>query len=459
MAPYSDLLIDCVQCEHYGFKNWLKYFAIALLPLTLFYILAVFLSWNITSSSFSGIVVVAQCIASSPLRSKLYLLEGDRNTKYLGRIFTNLIDVINLYFFRSMYTPFCIHPNINVLEILSLDYIIALYPFLLIFFTYALISAYDKQYRVLVWMWRPFKKCFHRYRSSWDIHTSLIEIFTSVILLSSVRILQASFKLLSCIPTYDVAGNKLGYVVFLSANVKCFSLQHLPYALLAIAISLVFVIFPAFLLAVYPCGCFQKCLNRCGLRLLSLHVFMDAFQGSYRIQPRDMRSFSAFYLLLRLILLVHTVMFLSPQTFYISGIISLASAALVALVQPYKVKRHNAMDSILLLLMGIFFVSDNEVNLLATLFNSKPQWTFASVIQALSLFIIIGYFCSLVLWKMLHEKFVAVLGKLRLKFSSSRRNSNREITESFGDDRTTDSYPPLLPENRTSDKSSMKHFT
>ena len=83
-----------------------------------------------------------------------------------------------------------------------------------------------------------------------------------------------------------------------------FGSAHLPYALLAIAISFIFVALPFLLLVIYPCRCFHKCLNYCGLRSQTLHIFMDAFQGSYKTEPRDLRYFSAFYLLLRLLMLL-----------------------------------------------------------------------------------------------------------------------------------------------------------
>ena len=447
MAPYSYLLIDCVKCERYGFQNWLKYFAISLLPLTLLYIIAVLLSWNITSSSFGGVVLVIQCITSSPLRTKLHLLEGE-TAQTLVKVLFSLLEIFNLNFFRKLIPPFCLHPELNVFGVLSLNYVTALYPFFLILSTYALIHVYDKQYRLLVWMWKPFKKCIHYYRNTWNIHTSLIEIFASFILLSSVKILRTSFRLLSCIPTYDVAGKNLNnYVALMSDNVKCFGSHHFPFALLAISICLVFVVLPLFLLAVYPCRCFHKCLNCCRLKLRILHVFMDAFQGTYRIQPRDMRIFSGFYLFLRFLMLAHAEIFLSTQTNYISGIISLASAALVALFQPYKVKLHNTVDAILLLLMGIYFISDNEISLLEKLHESK-QWTFASVIQTLSLLLIVIYFCSLVIWKMLHKKLLLMLSMLAAKCRSSRttvsESSSGDMMESFDADRNSSSYPPLL---------------
>ena len=64
LAAYSYQLFSCIPCQDYGYKNWLRYFAVALLPLTVFYILAVMLSFNVTSSGVNGIVLVIQCIMS-----------------------------------------------------------------------------------------------------------------------------------------------------------------------------------------------------------------------------------------------------------------------------------------------------------------------------------------------------------------------------------------------------------
>ena len=64
LAAYSFQLSTCVPCQDYGYKSWLKYFTVALLPLTVFYVVALLLRFNITSSSLNGIVLVIQCITS-----------------------------------------------------------------------------------------------------------------------------------------------------------------------------------------------------------------------------------------------------------------------------------------------------------------------------------------------------------------------------------------------------------
>ena len=156
-------------------------------------------------------------------------------------------------------------------------------------------------------MWRPVQRCVHHHRSTWNIRTSLVEIFATFILFSYVKIFDVSVQILSFTATFDVSGKRLEFCYSYMDGTEYFGPTHLPYALLAIAISSIFVVFPLILLAVYPCRCFHKCLNCCGLRSQALHIFMDAFQGSYRTEPRDLRYVSAFYLLVRILIIYNPI--------------------------------------------------------------------------------------------------------------------------------------------------------
>ena len=311
--------------------------------------------------------------------------------------------------------------------------------------------AYARGCRVLIWLWKPFKKCVLCYRETWNIRTSLVETFATFVLLSSVLVMRTSLDLLSWRTTYDIAGNRVGTVVSMSANVEYFGPQHLPYALLAIGTGSVFVILILLLIA-YPCHCFQRCLNTCGLRLLPFHMLMDAFQGSYRLEPRDLRYFSAFYLLLRLLMLAHVELFLSPQSFYISGILSLAAAAIVVVSQPYKVNIHNTVDSVLLLLMGVYFISCSEAYLLGVS-GFIHDLSLPRVIQGLCLSLVVLYFICFVTWRLIGEKVWALMQIFghKIKVAFQKDGTDESIGDvdarSFSSDEIQD-YPPLLGETR-----------
>ena len=63
---------------------------------------------------------------------------------------------------------------------------------------------------------------------------------------------------------------------YYEGNVKYFGTEHLPFAVLAIAVLLVFNFLPILLFCLYPCRWALRCLNSCYLRHQALHTFMDA---------------------------------------------------------------------------------------------------------------------------------------------------------------------------------------
>jgi hypothetical protein len=449
LPAYSYEPFSCIPCQDYGYKNWLKYFAVAFVPLTLFYILAVLQSFNVTSSSLNGIVLITQCILS-PLQVTVLVGRHNYATLIVIKTVSTVFCIVNLDFFRLLYSPFCLHPRISVIQMFALDYLVALYPFFLIFMTYVLVSAHDREYRLVVWLWKPIKMCVRCHRNTWNVHTSLIEIFASFILLSYVKILGVSIQILAFTATYDVYGNKLQqYYTYYDSTIEYFGSSHLPYAILAITVSSIFVILPFLLLAVYPCRCFHKCLNYFRLRCQALHIFMDAFQGSFRIQPYDLRYFSAFYLLIRILMLIQFQFFPSLQLFFTSGIVSLFSAATVIVFQPYKVKTHNTIDAVLMMLMGVYFISQHAHRLsLST--NMYEDKYISQAIKLVSIGLLLLYCFLLLVWKLAGGKRQTVAGIVKRAWKYvvhvTRRNS-REI-EGFERELETDEansyYPPLL---------------
>ena len=280
LAAYSYQYTICVPCTDYGYKNWLQYFAVALLPLTVFYFFVVVLRVSVASSHLNSIVFALQCLLS-PLMQRIF--NGWINVwccfGLYYKIFSNIfLGVVNLDFFRGVYPSFCLHPQLNAIHILFLDYIIALYPFILIFITYVLLTLYDRNYLFVKLAWKPFQYILRCYKRQWNIRTSLIETFVTFILLSSTKILSVSFDLLASTIAYDEMGKDIKKKFLLyDANIKYFGCGHLPFAVFALLIAFIFVFLPFLLLVLYPCRCFQRFLNCLGLRCQTLHIFMDAF--------------------------------------------------------------------------------------------------------------------------------------------------------------------------------------
>ncbi len=128
-----------------------------------------------------------------------------------------------------------------------------------------------------------------------------------------------------------------------------FGKSHLPYALLAIAVSTIFVIIPTLVLILYPTRLFHKCLNCCGIQWHAVHAFADAFNGCYRSgadSKCDCRCFAGFYLLLSIsYLVIATLQPMSVPQLYLYTLIWIYSLLLFALVSPYNNRIYNIWDS------------------------------------------------------------------------------------------------------------------
>ena len=103
---------------------------------------------SVASSHLNGIAFALQCLLS-PLMQRTF--DGLFNARCGSAIFCGhnvdilpvvipIFGVVNLDFFRGVYPSFCLHPQLNIIHILFLDYIVALYPF---FITYVLLTFHQ----------------------------------------------------------------------------------------------------------------------------------------------------------------------------------------------------------------------------------------------------------------------------------------------------------------------------
>ena len=230
------------------------------------------------------------------------------------------MSIWNLDFLRPLTLNICL--NVSTLQILTLDYVIVIYPLILIVITYALVEFHTRGCGLIVWIWRPFNKCCARFSRIMDIQISLIKAFVTFLLLSYVKLFDSTLNVLLPTVVYNVHEEVVGVHVYYDASYKYFSKEHISYVTVSIFLFLLFVISPLMLLLLYPTHCCQKCLSPCGQRnSLVLHTFVDAFQGYFKdgTEPgtRDCRWFSAVYFLGRITIL-YTMFIVSD---YIRGYI------------------------------------------------------------------------------------------------------------------------------------------
>ena len=332
--------LACVQCHHIHW-NWVRYIMAAYLPLTLFYLIVLFFKVNVVSGHLHHVVFFSQAISTPALSRIMYqsLVKSPAVFISFG-VLQSLYGIWNLDFFRPFYNDLCL--GIGILPTLALDYVIAVYPLLLMIISYLLIVLYDRNYRVVSMLFRPFLALFSLFKKNWDIRTSVIDAFTSFFLLSNVKFLSVSFDLLVPTKVYHLHGDHYNstWALFYAGDIEYLGKEHLPYAILAIVVSFIFLVLPVAILALYPFGFFQKFLNIFPFRWYILRTFVDSLQGWYKdgTEPgtRDYRYFSIGYILLRYFGFLLYGITLDGIYFPLTGLLVLLFTLVLVLTQPYK---------------------------------------------------------------------------------------------------------------------------
>ena len=331
--------LSCVECPD-GHKNWWKFILVAFVPLTFFYLFIVLFNINVTSSHLHGVVLFSQAM-SIPAIARLFMSAvryANSQSQVSAKVFLVFYSFWNLDILRSVLPDICL--NITTLQALALDYLLALYPFLLILISYFFIELYDRKVVCIVIMWKPFHKLLTFFRKSWDIRTSVIDSFATFFLLSNFKILSVSSDLLLPTQIYQLGSNRSTLGLYYSPNVVYFGKEHLPYAIVALIFLKVFVIVPIIILILYPFRFFQKFLSLFPFNWHFLHAFVDSFQGCYKdgTEPKtfDCRWFSSLVLLIRPIFFIIFSLTLSMMYFVYTIIILVIFLILLINIQPFK---------------------------------------------------------------------------------------------------------------------------
>ena len=181
---------DCIHCLNSNY-NWMKYFAIAFIPLTFFYFIVILFRINATNPYLYGFITLNQAFGSPiNLRSTFIGLNG--KFKLAARLIVIPYTLWNLDYFRSLPLNICL--DLTTLQTLALDYAIAIYPLLLVLITYIVIELHARGCRVLVWLWRPFRGCCVRFSRVMDIQSSIIKAFATFLLLLYVKLLNSTIN-------------------------------------------------------------------------------------------------------------------------------------------------------------------------------------------------------------------------------------------------------------------------
>ena len=370
---YVGFQIQCSECVGvwYGIP---LYLFLELFPITVFYLILLIFQINITSAPMTSYIMYSQLIIIAYDR----LLSGDMPVltgilfsmnKYhqlIVKVLISSYDVWNLRFFHQLMPPFCISSRLKPIHIAFLGYVSVFYPLCLIFLTWACVELHGRNFRPIVWLWKPFHRCLVHLRRGWNTQSDIIDVFASFFLLSFTKCLylvllfMTDQKIIKMSHFRGVYSDQ-AHILNLDLSTTYGSTEHLIFSIPALIISFFFNILPTLLLLLYPFRLFRACLSKCKLNGIALYIFVEKFYGCYRNGldgGRDMRSFASLYFILRVILFftkgIGALLMISNKDPYFNrGIVFMAILVLLSLCRPYKAMYMNVLDVLLLAHLGL----------------------------------------------------------------------------------------------------------
>ena len=366
--------LKCTQCNPADvYINVVKYSAAAFLGPTIFLLAILLFRIKITSGKLNAFIFVSQCISSHQVvRTVLYGMEHSyySNSQYFlvpVKVIFSFYGLWNLDFFRPLLPVICFS-TLNTRQAFSLDYIIAIYPLALLTILYVLIHLHEKNYRVVVFLWKPFHVCFARCRQIWEIRNSVIDTFAAFVLLSYFKSLNTLFNTFTPTQLYDASGTSDGSLyMYFDASISIFDKKHVVFLIMGLILFFGFNILPIILLCLYPTKCGRRCLRR-GIGGITLQTFSDIFQGYYKDGTNgepDRRFFPVVYLVTRMVLYAIYCATLTGYTLPVMATYLMATAVLVVVLQPYKDQfaKYNNIDVAMILLLAMFYLSLQAIEL------------------------------------------------------------------------------------------------
>ena len=104
------------------------------------------------SPKLNAIIFLTQAFVS-PINARIVLMatKYDPPVNIMVKIGMTIFGIWILDFFRALLPGICL--NINTLEVLALDYLIAVYPMLLMVIAYSLVELHGHGVRPVLYMW------------------------------------------------------------------------------------------------------------------------------------------------------------------------------------------------------------------------------------------------------------------------------------------------------------------
>ena len=347
----NDDSYSCVPCNRSQLiGNILIYVGVVYVPLVIFFLVIILFNVKLTTGPANAFILFSQAIVTT-----FNLTVGGQlninGTIYHGvntffKVCSFIYRIFNLDFFSYLMDPFCVGSQLNTLDIIELNYIVAIVPCVMILIVIVCyqITKLTCILALCGCITKPSNEPTQKMACTKAISVSPILAFAAFLLLSYNKVSVTASKILSQTRFRDASGTTIaGTRSFYAAQV---SASDWRYALPSSIVSILIIALPIVLLG-FPVRWFEKCIGRAPAIMKyypadKVNIFLDAFQGCFR---DNRRYFASAYFFFRLFVNVALV-FLPTLSLRLTCqlLVCIAMIVLIAFLQPYKVAAYNYVD-------------------------------------------------------------------------------------------------------------------
>ncbi len=360
VAPLS-LEYVCAECPDNTAGWWVLFLLLQFGPVTIFYLINLVWQVSFAGAPFRCFVFFSQIVFW--IMSTQSVIIARNNLSVVGKFSFYAVEFLNGIWslnFVSVLPPFCVSTSFTNINFVYLQYLVAVHPLFLIAFTLLLYKLHERNFKPVVILWKPFRRCFISTRELWDSKSSIVNVFANFCLFSLsniIAIVYTSFNV-SKVNNLCVAGE-----VELLLRVDPSSSYPDPGLLFLSLLFSMITITVITLVGCYPLKFMQLCLKRCcrSQIFLYLKAFFDDFTSCYKDGTEGSCNFQYLAVMYPVLLILSRVIFLlvsRVHRFLLSSMftfILFSLAMFVAVVRPYKKVINNVIESLLIFLLALAF--------------------------------------------------------------------------------------------------------
>ncbi len=283
--------------------SWFYFIAKTFITPTVFFLVVLFCKIRTTTGPLNSLIFFSQILSVIIVLLQINILPVVFDTKRekcwrsasegARIVMEETVGTFYTFWFNQYLwsTNFAVSTKLSSMQVLSLEYVTALYPLLLILLSSTLIWMHNHGCRLLICVWKVFRWCTRHLKIRWDPISSIVHTFATFILLIYTTVLFVSFHLLTPSRIYNQSGELDYMIMSFDSSIHFFSRQHIPYVILSLSMLAVFCGLPLLILLLYPMACFQKLLNKTPVLFREIiHSFGKAYTGCYKDGPRGSRA-------------------------------------------------------------------------------------------------------------------------------------------------------------------------